>query len=94
MSILPKGPTEREIEEITIFKNVEPDQESPDFPLKLGVTTMDALKIDILNFLENNDEIAGIVTIHNDSFRIISQKSDLPNEATVQIITKKGKKYI
>ena len=76
------------MKEITITKNQ--DQDSPDFPAVLAISTIPTLIDDIKTFLELDSwkPIAGIVTCSNDTFKIVTHP-----EATVSVISKKGKDY-
>ena len=92
LSFLPKVNTaEQEMDEITVHKKIEVNQESPDFPLQLRVRSIQEFTSEIQDFLgDTTCDVTGIVV----EGRIISQKKFLPREATVQFITKKGRKYI
>ena len=97
MALLPKVHTadqeiaDQEMDEITVHKIVADDQESPDFPMQLRVRSIQELTRELQDFLgDTSSDISGIVV----QGRIISQKKFLPREATVQFITKKGRKYI
>ena len=81
------------MKEITITQNK--DQDSPDFPAVLAISTIPTLIDDIKTFLELDSwkPIAGIVTCSNDTFKIVTHPKHLPPEATVSVISKKGKDY-
>ena len=90
---MPKSTSEEGSKEITIYKDKEND--SPDFPVVLAVSTIPALISDIKTFLELESEksIAGIVTSYNETLKIITNPKMLPPVATVTVVFKKGKYY-
>ena len=81
-----------EVVELTLSKAA--DNDSPDFPIEIQVTTMEDLISDIKEYLDCSDPIAGIVVSLSNSVTIVTQKNKLPKEATVDTIVKKNKTYI
>ena len=78
--------------DITVFKSIEEDESSPDFPIVLPLSTISELVKDLEKFL-GVAGVSGIVTFHNSSLKILTNIRQLPVEATVSVIKKKGSDY-
>jgi hypothetical protein len=77
--------------EITVFKTLE-DESSPDFPMVLPLSTISELVRDLETFV-GVQGVSGIVTFHDSSLKILTNIRQLPLEATVSLIKKKGRDY-
>ena len=78
--------------EVTISK--ASDDDSPEFPIVLGVSTMETFISDVKRYLGVSDIVSGIVIQYYMSLKMITQTKDLLKEASVEVILKKGKNYI
>ena len=71
------------------------DESSPDFPIVLPLSTIPELVKDLETFVGIGcGGVAGIVTSHDRSLKIVTNIRQLPLEATVSVIQKNGKAYL
>ena len=91
---MPKTNTCEVVREITVFKSAE--ENSPDFPIVLPLSSIPELVRDLETFVGVGDgegSVAGIVSKHDGILKIVTNIRQLPLEATLSLIMKKGKSY-
>lgn len=79
-------------QELKLHKEAE-DEDSPEFPAIIYLSTMDNLVKDIKSYLIYSGAVAGVVVRNSEGVNIITDPKQAPREALVKIVNKKGKDY-